>query len=218
MARKPTNTIKSFVVDIRDARNYQGASDIRVFVDTNVWFWFSYTKASLDLRDDRKREIDSFLQFINFFLSKKTLYSCGLIYAELTSLVERTELELYRSKLSKPDSSMGLKKFRREYPRSRLGAIKEAKLAWEMVESCSELIPMNLDLNFVQAASKQATNFLLDSYDLFYYEIMRINKIDCILTDDKDFLSVPGLKVFTANNQVIREAKNLERLILVETR
>jgi hypothetical protein len=44
-------------------------------------------------------------------------------------------------------------------------------------------------------------------------EAMKKEGITQIITDDGDFVTVPGITVFTANDNVIRAAKNKNKLI-----
>jgi hypothetical protein len=46
----------------------------------------------------------------------------------------------------------------------------------------------------------------LDGYDIFYVNAMRNAGIDAVLTDDIDFIYVPGLRVFTANERALKLA------------
>jgi len=53
----------------------------------------------------------------------------------------------------------------------------------------------------------------LDGYDLITVEAMRVNGIRHIITDDKDFLTVPGIVVLTANSNAVQAAKTAGKLI-----
>ncbi|MEA5577670.1 hypothetical protein [Anabaena sp. UHCC 0451] len=53
----------------------------------------------------------------------------------------------------------------------------------------------------------------LDGYDLFILESMGQESIDKIITDDGDFVTVPGIQVFTANPRAIAAANNQGKLI-----
>jgi hypothetical protein len=53
----------------------------------------------------------------------------------------------------------------------------------------------------------------LDGYDLITIEAMHQNGIKHIITDDKDFLTVPGIVVLTANNNAVQAARAAGKLI-----
>jgi len=53
----------------------------------------------------------------------------------------------------------------------------------------------------------------VDGYDLFLLEAMKNNGVVQIITDDGDFSSVSGIKIFTANLNVIRAARDQGKLI-----
>ncbi|TBR57265.1 hypothetical protein B4U84_14625 [Westiellopsis prolifica IICB1] len=55
---------------------------------------------------------------------------------------------------------------------------------------------------------------LLDGYDLLILEAMDKAGVTQIITDDGDYVTVPGIKVFTANNGAIAAAKSQGKLLV----
>ena len=55
---------------------------------------------------------------------------------------------------------------------------------------------------------------LLDGYDLLILEAMNKVGVKKIITDDGDYLTVPGIQVFTANNNFINTARNQGKLLV----
>ncbi|WP_238360990.1 hypothetical protein [Iningainema tapete] len=55
---------------------------------------------------------------------------------------------------------------------------------------------------------------LLDGYDLFILETMNKEGIVNVITDDGDFVSVPGIRVFTSNMNAIKAARSQGKLVV----
>jgi hypothetical protein len=55
---------------------------------------------------------------------------------------------------------------------------------------------------------------LLDGYDLLILEAMDKAGVKQIITDDVDYLTVPGIKVFAANSGAISAARSQGKLLV----
>jgi hypothetical protein len=68
----------------------------RFLVDTNVWFWQAYSKAtSLPNPPTFNQQFD-YPDFIAEALNaNSTLYRCELAFSELAHLIEKTEFEIF---------------------------------------------------------------------------------------------------------------------------
>jgi hypothetical protein len=90
-------TIRADVVDIR--QDTPKPSDA-FLIDTNVWYWLTYTRARLADRPPLRYQINDYPAYIGKARSAKAqLYRCGLSLAELAHLIEKTEREIFiRSK------------------------------------------------------------------------------------------------------------------------
>jgi predicted nucleic acid-binding protein len=53
----------------------------------------------------------------------------------------------------------------------------------------------------------------IDGYDFFILEAMEKAGIEQIITDDGDYVTVAGIKVFTANKTAIKAAKQQGKLL-----
>ena len=69
-----------------------------------------------------------------------------------------------------------------------------------------------IGLNIQEPTTKDALNDLqqypMDGYDIFQLQAMKQGKATKIITDDADFVTVPGLEVFTCNLGLISLAKS----------
>jgi len=50
-------------------------------------------------------------------------------------------------------------------------------------------------------------------YDLFYVEAMALAGLTQIITDDADFVTIPGITVFTSNRNAIELARSQGKLL-----
>ena len=82
------------------------------------------------------------------------------------------------------------------------------------VKSFATEINILVNNQVTDSALNRLQTQLLDGYDLLILEAMQRENIDSIITDDGDFITVPGIKVFTANNSVINAARNQGKLII----
>lgn len=182
------------------------ASD-RMFVDTNIWKCFTYTKATLP------RQAHSVSVYTNFISecvkAKAQLFSSVLSFSELSSIIERTELEIYKNANG---TNVPIKKFR-EGTIERQVVVQEVNVAWQQVEQLSTLIPITLDDHCLASARANFDNYPLDSYDVFFVEQMKAAGLTAIVTDDLDFIYVPGLEVYTCNVDSIGRARLFKRLV-----
>jgi len=199
--------IAAEVVDVRqDSPN----STDTFLVDSNVWYWLTYTKASLVEGYGAKRRTLDYSAFLNKAIAQRAqLYRCGLSLAELAHLIEKSEREIFE----KTHGEIRLKEFRHNYPQERSSIVSEVIAAWGQVKSMAS--PLNLLLNdgVTDAALNRFTKDFLDGYDLFFLEAMTENKVPQLITDDGGFATVSGIRVFTANQNVITSAQSQGKLL-----
>jgi predicted nucleic acid-binding protein len=203
----PSYTVRAEVVDIfRDTP--QG--DDLFLVDTNVWYWTAYAKAAGGARQYQISSCPKYLQMAK--TAGAVLTWCGLSLAELAHLIETTERKIY-------ETAKGLtlqeKEYRHDYPGERANdVVPEVQAAWAVVENIGMSIDLLVNAPCTTQALYRFANQPLGGYDLFLLEAMARAKVTQILTDDGDFVTVPGIKVFTNNLNVIRAAKAQGRLVV----
>lgn len=198
-------TVRASVVDIR--RDTPKREDA-FLVDTNVWYWMTYTKASSPILDYPAQQYQTthYPAYIKKTLSAKSrLYHCGLSLSELSHLIERTERELF-------SPNIGIKKYR-HIPTERSNVVAEIQNAWEQVDTMSESLDLTVNADSTDRALQRMATESLDGYDLFLLEAMSEAGIQNIITDDGDYATVPGIQLFTANKNVIRTARNQGKLV-----
>ncbi|MBE9104914.1 hypothetical protein IQ229_08150 [Nostoc cf. edaphicum LEGE 07299] len=193
--------IQADIIDIKTDNPQQG--DI-FLVDTNVWFWQTYTKTS---------KFSIYVKYINqALLNGATLTYSGLILAELAHIIEKTEYEIYK----KLYRFLPLKEYRHNYPNERMNVVAEVQSAWSQVKALAVPVDLTVDDATTDAALNRFQTQAVDGYDLLLLEAISragAGKIK-IITHDMDYAVVPDIQVFTSNNNVIQEANRQKKLLV----
>jgi predicted nucleic acid-binding protein len=204
-----TNSIQAEVIDVR--ADVPQPEDI-FFIDTNVWYWLTYSKANSPSLSRRSRpnpyQINDYSNYFqNVVVAEATLYCSGLSLSELAHRIERVECEIFGGE------RFALKNFRRNYPRQRTQVVAEISSAWSQIISFASPLSLNVDEPTINAALSRLDTQLVDGYDLFLLETMKSHSITKVITDDSDYVTVPGIQVFTANPSVIKAAGSQSKLL-----
>ena len=173
-------------------------------VDTNVWYWLTYTQASTS---PPSYQINDYPAYLTKIISAQgLLLYCGLSLAELAHNIEKAEREIFSTTL-KP------KEYRHNKPPERANVVAEVIAAWGQVTSIAVSTDVTIDETTTNASLTRFQTQLLDGYDLLILEAMDKAGVVQVITDDGDYVTVPGIKVFTANLNVITAARNQDKLI-----
>jgi hypothetical protein len=200
-------TVQADVIDI--GRDTPRKSDI-LLVDTNVWFWQTYTNASTTAQPYQLRNYPNYL--VQALGQGTTLSYSVLTLAELASIIERTELSIYNKSRRQ---SLRPKEYRHSYPAERVKVVAEVHSAWSQVEAIAVSADLEINDNIARAALTRFQTQAVDGYDLLILEaISRAGPGQVqIMTDDMDYATVPNIQVFTSNSRVIQSAKLQGRLL-----
>ncbi len=178
-------------------------------VDTNVWYWMTYTRASLSDRPPAQYQTTNYPRYTNAALAAGAqIYQSGLSLAELTHLIEKAEREIYE----KTNRRISPKEYRHNFHAERTRVVDEIQSAWGQVVSMADPIVASIDGEMTDASLARLKTEKVDGYDLFILESMKTNGVIQVITDDGDFASVAGIQVFTANRNVIAAARAQEKL------
>ena len=200
-------TIRADVVDIR--QDVPKPDDV-FLVDTNVWYWLTYTRASQAEQPPKNYQINDYPSYIGKAISAKIqLHRCGLSLAELAHLIERTEREIY----SRSNGALGSKEYRHNHSTERANVVAEIQTAWSQVNTMAQTLDLQIDEQVTNAALSRLSSQPLDGYDLFILEAISKAGVVKVITDDGDFVTVPGIQIFTANHPVIKTAQSQGRLM-----
>jgi hypothetical protein len=185
----------------------------RFLLDTNVLKLMSYSRASLGSRPPQSYQVQQYPLYIQKALSSGAeLCRCPLSLAELATLIEKCELDIWNG-AGNPGS---LKEFRHNYPSERSRVTAEIEAAWIQVKSLAATsLDAHLDDRTADAAVSRLVSQRVDGCDALMLEALANASLDQVLTDDSDWVTVPGICVFTANANSIRAAKNQGKLLAV---
>lgn len=177
------------------------------FVDTNVWYWTTYSKASLYSLSN-PYQTSNYPAYVNRALNigAKLKYS-GLNILELTHVIERSECEI-------SGTGANFKEFRHNYAAQRAAVCAEINSCFLQVKSIGNYFDVDLSETEISHVISRFNNFEVDGYDCMIAANLLRKGVDKIVTDDGDFASVPGVTVFTANRNIIYRARQAGKLIV----
>lgn len=183
------------------------------FVDTQVWHWLTYCQHLG--RKNLPSRAQEYIKYIHKIGAENaTLRRCGLSLAELANVIDRDERDIFNKIQSKNNQPLvdDPKEYRHNYPHERRRVQDMIKASWEMVKRFSSPTTINLNEPLTDNTLNLICSCPVGSYDSLLAESMRVSRIVQIITDDKDFATIPGIQVFTNNKEVIREARNQNKL------
>ena len=130
-----------------------------------------------------------------------------------TGFSDWKEFEIYQKATKQ---TLNLKEYRHNLPIERAKVVNAVKVAWDQVQGLA--VPVDLQVNdaTTSAALQRFQSQCLDGYDLLILEA--ISRSDPgqikVITDDSDYVTVPGIQVFTYNQSAIAAASNSRKLIV----
>jgi predicted nucleic acid-binding protein len=207
-------TIQAQVVDI--TVDTPKPEDV-FLVDTNVWYWMTYTRASQSVRAPAQYQSTKYPSYTNAALAVGArIFQSGLTLAELTHLIERAEFEIFAmaNPIIFPDAKKFNKDFRHSYNTEHSQVVAEVQAAWSQVTALADPLTLTIDTLTTDAALNRFQTEKVDGYDLFILEAMKNHGVVQVITDDGDFTTVSGIQVFTANRNVISAARSQGKLLI----
>ena len=205
-----TYSVQAEVIDLRS--DTPGPGDA-FFVDTNVWYWLTYTRYRLAYKPKQPKgyQVKDYPAYIKQARKAKAkLFTCGLCFSELANLIEKNELDIFR--MSK--GQIEIKEFRHNEQTERNNVVTEIQDAWAMVKSFAGFIDVLLDEPLTDKVCNDIASAHADLNDLFIVENSIKASVSQIITDDGDFATLAGIWVFTANKNAIQAARDQGKLIL----
>ena len=177
------------------------------FVDSNVWYWLTYSNASYSAIPYQIREYPAYIQ--QAIRTKSSLFRCGLSLAELAHIIEKTERDIFNN----PTQRAKPKEFRHNYPAERTNVVQEIQIAWATVKELATPVEILINKECTDSVASKFDSCKVDGYDLFMLEAIHNVGITQVLTDDGDFVTFPGIQVFTCNRNIIQSARSQNKLI-----
>ncbi len=178
-------------------------------MDTNVWYWVTYSRASQSARPPAYYQTSNYPSYTNAALGAGArIFQYGLSLAELAHLIEKAEGDIYEANYGR----IGTKEYRHNLPAERTRVFAEIQAACGLVTVLAEPLTVTINLPTATAALNRLQAEKDDGHDLFILESMRSHGVVQAITDDGDFATVSGIQVFTANRNVIQAAHVQGRL------
>jgi predicted nucleic acid-binding protein len=208
-------TVQAEVIDVRADAPRQG--DL-FLVDTNVWIWQTYPNISAASRTptaaarvtQKITEYSAYLQAARNVGS--TLAYSGLILTELAHVIEKSEFEIYRRNANL--GGLAFKDYRHNLPGERTNVVSLVESSWFQVMAIASPINLIVNESVTQAALQRFQATALDGYDLLVIEGSEQEGITQFMTDDMDYAVVPGIQMFTTNQDVIDAARSQGKLVV----
>lgn len=195
-------TVRAKIIDIE---RYRPAAGEAFLVDTNVWWWAAYAFAP-ELPNEKKPKPYQLSVYPDFLKRAKVagalLHWSPLTWPELAHHIERTEFEMAKY-YGSPDAQ-NAKTYRHNDANERARVVQTIADSWGEIEALgTPLADVVLSPSSITEAVVLQNEAALDGYDLFLALALKRSNIAGILTDDGDFATVPGIRVFTANRNVL---------------
>lgn len=179
-------------------------------VDSNVWFWYAYTKASMG---SPAYQISAYPGYLKQCMAvQSTLIKTGLSLSELAHIIERTELDIYSANTG--FNKANRKEYRHNFPVERKNVVAEIESVWNQIDPIAIQMEVRVEESLTRTALSRLKRECLDGYDCLTVEALSKTAFSSVLTDDGDFATVKGLTVFTANRNVIQQAKSQGSLVV----
>jgi len=196
--------------DIIDIRIDSPKTEDVFLIDSNVWYWMTYTKASLVMEPWALSRIRDYPAFVNEAIATNArLYRCALSFSELAHVIEKSEREIFE----KTYEPIRTKEYRHNHSTERSNVVSEVQAAWGQVKTMASSLDIAINDTMTDAALTRFKKECVDGYDLFILEAMSNEKVIQIITDDGGFATVSGIRVFTANQNVITAAQKQGKFI-----
>ena len=194
--------INSCVIDI--TRDHPQPGDV-LLVDTNVWYWQTYTRASSLSSSPAAYQTKFYPNYIDLAIDAgSTLLRSAHSLVELSGLVEKDS-----SLINVPRTQ---KEFRHAGDAVTASYHAELESIWYQIKSITHPVSQLLDDALCSSFVSTAISERLDGYDSLLLLLARERNVTGIITDDGDFSTVSGITVHTANQRVLSAASRKGKL------
>jgi hypothetical protein len=207
--------VQAQVVDLRTDTPQTGESFL---VDTNAWFWTTYSNAGIGLPHFLRYKLSDYPGYLRKCVAASAnLHWCGLTLAELAHQIEKIEYEIWNTAAQAGGRpTCKAKEFRHNYSAERARIVREIQSVWKAVESLGSVLPSPVIVDAANTASALAEFAIiaLDGYDLFFLQAARAANVTQIISDDGDFCGIAGIILFTSNQNVLAAARAQGKLLV----
>lgn len=184
------------IIDIRGIDISSVSTDDVFALDTNTLLWTHYSKASNPNLNKHPYQVIEYPNFINKLIQNgNKLVTTFLNITELLGVVERNEYKIYRAvnnqNISKKDFR-NLPSERSNYKTEIDNMILEIKSSYD-----NKIEIIDIDENLINSFQNNICNNSCDVFDFAIIEYLKKQNIVNYISDDKDFLSIDGISLYT---------------------
>lgn len=182
----------------------------QVLVDTNVWLFMHMEQATQSFTGDNVA--NGYMEVIDGLLeaSATLKWSC-FSYPEVANTIEGYCFDLFKSQSGQECSK---KRYRHEMPTQRLKVVTKIQETWGAItKSGSPLGEYSVRASGLDDLTIDYRNYAVDPYDLFMIDSLKSHGLKYILTNDRDFLTVPGIEVITLHKSALVDAAGANMLM-----
>ncbi len=198
--------IRASVVDIRGD---DPSSSDRLLVDSNVWIGLTDANPSPSRRS-QWRPYERYIRETKDASGR--LVVSPFTFPEICKYFEHEELGRHNARNSTAPP-MQLKAFR-EDTASRSVVVAAIDTSWRQVRALATLVLTPVTQACVDGAMKGlGGGDLVDGVDAMLVADLHRDGLTGIITDDRDFGSIDGILVFTANEKLLRSAAEAGRTV-----
>lgn len=196
--------VQASVLDIRS--DSPKSNDV-FLVDTNVWYWITYSRASLSSSLYQVRDYPSYIS--QALRCGAKLFRVDLSFIELANIIEKDQYDVFNA-----INPCKKKEYRYNYAIERARVVTEIESAWKQVEKCTQSLPISVDEQMLEGMKVTLKNYPIEGYDLCFVEALKQEGVTGIITDDCDFTCIPGIQVYTANISAITAATTQGKIVV----
>ncbi len=205
--------------EVVDLRKESPKPDDRFLIDTNVLFWYGYALSNLhsfsqDNSPEGDYQLDQYPEYIDKAIEANSqLFYCGISISEIAHIIEKSLYEYFLERSRKTKYDINSKQYRYNFPQERNKVVKKINNTCQEIEKFSTHVDININYHSTKSLLSNLQSCSIDGYDSLILEAMLNSGINQVITDDGDYITVPGIRVFTANNKLIAAAKSQGKLI-----
>ena len=203
--------VRGEVIDIRDPLCASVDRIDKILVDTNVLYWFYYTRSSQLAafgEAPRAYQLKDYPDFLKKLLSSRAvLLVHGITLVEFTNLVMKAELMFLYSRVKNTlriPKDLNFGKFRRDYPTEYFSIQRNLQTYLYAIMKKFKLLGRDVPIDRLMADFLlKWQDSLADVWEAMMFADAECKKIYCILSDDAYISTIEGVCLYTANKTAI---------------
>jgi predicted nucleic acid-binding protein len=166
-------------------------------LDTNVLYWMFYDKCSYT-NERRQRKYQNIVTKLKLH---NELYVSPLCLYELLVIIEKNEYKIYCAKNQLSTDAFKLKDYRdKQDEREKVKKVMD--ITYKSIRQFTTIPQQTIDRESVKALIEVFEKNKLDIFDQSLAVFCKSNKIQNIVTDDKDYKTVSDdINIYTANRK-----------------